>query len=57
LKPVLSHKPDIARVIMKEQNKDCIKYLPIKEARTNDPLEHIPYQRRIPKDKLSEQLS
>ena len=31
LKPVRSIKPDIARVIMKEQNKEMIRYQPAKE--------------------------
>ena len=31
LKPVRSIKPDIARVIMKEQNKDVIRYQPARE--------------------------
>ena len=46
LKPIKSQKADIARVIMKEHNKECIKYFPLKDGST------VPISRRIPRDEL-----
>ena len=47
MKPIKSHKADIARVIMKEHNKECIKYFPSGASPV----------RRIPRDELEEYLS
>ena len=51
--PIKSNKADIARVIMKEHNKECIKYFPLKE----DQEPTVPLSRRIPRDELEEYLS
>ena len=53
MKPIKSHKADIARVIMKEHNKECIKYFPMKDGGTSAG----PISRRIPRDELEEYLS
>ena len=53
MKPIKSHKADIARVIMKEHNKECIKYFPLKDAGVSP----VPVSRRIPRDELEEYLS
>jgi hypothetical protein len=50
--PIKSQKADIARIIMKEHNKECIKYFPVKEGETM-----MPVNRRIPRDELEEYLS
>jgi len=52
MKPIKSHKADIARVIMKEHNKECIKYFPMKDGASA-----VPNSRSIPKDELEEYLS
>ena len=52
MKPIKSHKADIARVIMKEHNKECIKYFPMK-----DGISAAPISSRIPRDELEEYLS
>jgi hypothetical protein len=52
--PIKSHKADIARVIMKEHNKECIKYFPLKEGDSNPT---IPMNRILPRDEVEEYLS
>jgi len=57
MKPIRSQKSDIARIIMKEHNKDCIKYYPVKDEGAINPTKDLPLNRRIPRNELEEYLS